>query len=114
MANDQTPEAMGKHIQDSGVESVYLMAPNYQAGKDMLAGVKRHYKGKIVGEVYTKLGQSDFQAELSALRAAKPGTTMIFQPGGISINFVKQWKQAGMDKVSKLYTVLSRWCFFQL
>ena len=62
--NDQTPEAMGKHMQDAGIKSVYLMAPNYQAGKDMLAGVKRYYKGNVVGEVYTKLGQSDFQAEL--------------------------------------------------
>jgi branched-chain amino acid transport system substrate-binding protein len=105
--NDQTPGGMGQYMQDAGIKSVYLMAPNYQAGKDMLAGMKRYYKGDIAGEVYTKLGQSDFQAELSALRAAKPETTMIFQPGGMGINFVKQWKQAGMDKVSKLYTVFS-------
>jgi len=57
---------MGKHMQDAGIKSVYLMAPNYQAGKDMLAGFKRYYKGNVAGEVYTKLGQSDFQAELSA------------------------------------------------
>ncbi len=105
--NDQTPEAMGKYIQDAGVKSVYLMAPNYQAGKDMLAGIKRYYKGDVAAEVYTKLGQSDFQAELSALRAAKPATTLIFQPGGMGVNFVKQWKQAGMDKVSKLYSVFT-------
>ena len=105
--NDQTPEAMGKYMQDAGIKSVYLMAPNYQAGKDMLSGFKRYYKGTIAGEVYTKLGQSDFQAELSALRAAAPETTMIFQPGGMGINFVKQWKQAGMDQVSKLYQVFS-------
>ena len=105
--NDQTPEAMGKYMQDSGVKSVYLIAPNYQAGKDMLVGFKRQYKGEIVGEVYTKLGQTDFQAELSALRAAAPPATMIFQPGGMGINFVKQWNQAGMDQVSKLHTVFS-------
>ncbi len=105
--NDQTPEGMGKHMQDAGIKSVYLMAPNYQAGKDMLAGFKRHYKGEIAAEVYTKLGQSDFQAELSTLRAAKPEATFIFQPGGMGINFVKQWKQAGMDSVSKLYTVFT-------
>ena len=105
--NDQTPEGMGKHLQDSGVKAVYLMAPNYQAGKDMLAGFKRHYKGDIVAEVYTKLGQSDFQAELSTLRAAKPEATFIFQPGGMGINFIKQWKQAGMDSVSNLYTVFT-------
>ena len=105
--NDQTPEAMGKHMQDAGIKSVYLIAPNYQAGKDMLAGFKRYYKGAVAAEVYTKLGQSDFQAELSALRAVAPETTMIFQPGGMGINFVKQWKQAGMDQVSKLYQVFS-------
>ena len=105
--NDQTPEAMGKYMQDAGIKSVYLMAPNYQAGKDMLSGFKRYFNGEIAGEVYTKLGQSDFQAELSALRAAAPETTMVFQPGGMGINFVKQWKQAGMDGVSKLYQVFS-------
>ncbi|MAC07277.1 MAG: ABC transporter substrate-binding protein [SAR116 cluster bacterium] len=105
--NDQTPEGMGKHLQDSGVKEVYILAPNYQAGKDMMSGFKRHYKGNIVGEVYTKLGQSDFQAELSTLRAAKPAATFIFQPGGMGINFIKQWKQAGMDSVSKLYTVFA-------
>jgi branched-chain amino acid transport system substrate-binding protein len=98
--NDQTPEAMGKHMQDAGVKSVYLMAPNYQAGKDMLSGFKRYFKGEIAGEVYTKLGQSDFQAELSSLRAVAPETTMVFQPGGMGINFVKQWKQSGLDQVS--------------
>jgi len=105
--NDQTPEAMGKHMQDAGVKSVYLMAPNYQAGKDMISGFKRQFKGEIAGEVYTKLGQSDFQAELSALRAAKPAATFIFQPGGMGINFIKQWNQAGMEQVSKLYTVFT-------
>ncbi len=105
--NDQTPEGMGKYMQDNGVSSVYLMAPNYQAGKDMLSGFKRHYTGDIVGEVYTKLGQADFQAELSALRAAKPAATFVFQPGGMGINFVKQWNQAGMNDLSKLYTVFT-------
>ncbi|MGC6453460.1 MAG: ABC transporter substrate-binding protein [Candidatus Puniceispirillaceae bacterium] len=105
--NDQTPEGMGKYMQDAGVKSVYLVAPNYQAGKDMMAGFKRHYKGEVVAEVYTKLGQSDFQAELSTLRASRPEATFVFQPGGMGINFVKQWHQAGMDQVSKLYTVFT-------
>jgi len=105
--NDQTTEAMGEYMNTVGVKSVYAMAPNYQAGKDMISGFKRFYKGEVVREVYTKLGQTDFQAELSALRAAKPPATFIFQPGGMGINFVKQWKQAGMDDVSKLYTVFS-------
>ena len=105
--NDQTPEGMGKYMQDKGVRSVYILSPNYQAGKDMVAGFKRYFDGKIIAEVYTKLGQSDFQAELSALRAARPEATFIFQPGGMGINFIKQWQQSEMDKVSDLYTSFS-------
>ncbi|MGC6485752.1 MAG: ABC transporter substrate-binding protein [Candidatus Puniceispirillales bacterium] len=105
--NDQTPEAMGKYMQEAGVKEVYTLAPNYQAGKDMIAGFKRYFKGKITAEVYTKLGQSDFQAELSAVRAANPEATFIFQPGGMGVNFIKQWNQAGMNQVSTLYSVFS-------
>ena len=105
--NDQTPAAMGKYMQETGVKSVYLIAPNYQAGKDMLSGFKSEYKGGIAGEIYTKLGQTDFQAELSALRAVKPEATMIFQPGGMGINFIKQWKQSDMDSVSDFYSVFT-------
>src|SRR5918992_2586824 len=71
--NDQTPEAMGKFLQDSGVDDLYVLAPNYQAGKDMVAGLKRYYKGNIVEEIYTKMGQLDYQAEITQLRARKPG-----------------------------------------
>lgn len=105
--NDQTSEGMGKYMQDAGIKSVYMLAPNYQAGKDMLTGFKRHFKGEIIGEVYTKLGQSDFQAELSTLRSANPEATFIFQPGGMAVNFVKQWNQSNMDSVSKLYSVFA-------
>ena len=44
--NDQSPEAMGKFMQDKGINDVYVLAPNYQAGKDMVAGLKRYYKGR--------------------------------------------------------------------
>src|SRR3954463_10874310 len=63
--NDQTPEAMGKFLADNGINDLYVMAPNYQAGKDMVAGLKRYYKGRIAEEVYTKMGQQDYQAEIS-------------------------------------------------
>jgi branched-chain amino acid transport system substrate-binding protein len=102
--NDQTHEAMGKYLQDQGVRSLYLMAPNYQAGKDGLAGVKRFYKGEIVGEVYTKINQPDYAAELAQLRAAKPEGVFVFYPGGMGINFVKQYAQAGLKEEIPLYT----------
>lgn len=105
--NDQTPEAMGKLMQDEGLDNVFLMAPNYQAGKDMIAGFKRYYKGKIAGQILTKLGQKDFQAELSQVRAAKPGAMFIFQPGGMGIAFMKQWAAYGLAKDIPLYTVFT-------
>src|SRR5437773_6833386 len=67
--NDQTPEAMGKYMQDQNLNDVYLMAPNHPAAEDMIQGFKRYFKGRIVNEVYTKLGQQDYQAEISQLRA---------------------------------------------
>src|ERR687895_491692 len=86
--NDQTPEAMGKFLQDSGVDELYVMAPNYQAGKDMVAGLKRYYKGNIVEELYTKMGQLDYQAEITQLHARKPKAVFIFYPGGMGIQFI--------------------------
>src|SRR5438477_12002861 len=103
--NDQTPEAMGKFLTDSGVNDLYVMAPNYQAGKDMVAGLKRYYKGRIVEEVYTKLGQQDYQAEISQLRAKNPKAVFAFYPGGMGIQFIKQYDQAGLRGQLPLYTV---------
>ena len=103
--NDQTPEAMGKHMTDKGITDVYVMAPNYAAGKDMITGFKRYFKGKIVDEVYTKLGQTDYQAELSQLRAKNPKAVFVFYPGGMGIQFLKQYSEAGMRGQFPLYSV---------
>ena len=75
---------MGKYMSDQGLTDVYVMAPNYAAGKDMVTGFKRYFKGKIVDEVYTKLGQADYQAEISQLRAKNPKAVFVFYPGGIA------------------------------
>lgn len=101
--NDNLDEVVGKYVSEAGHKSVYLLAPNYPAGKDHLAGFKRFYKGKIAGEVYTKLGQSDYAAELAALRAAKPEAVFFFLPGGMGINFLKQYSQAGLAKEIPVY-----------
>jgi branched-chain amino acid transport system substrate-binding protein len=103
--NDQAAEAMGQLMRDEGLKSVFLMAPNYQAGKDMLTGFKRTYKGgKIKGQILFKLGTRDFQAELSRVRAAKPAAVFIFVPGGMGIAFMKQWAASGIGKQVKLFT----------
>jgi branched-chain amino acid transport system substrate-binding protein len=83
------------------------MAPNYQAGKDMVAGLKRSYKGRIVEEIYTALGQQDYQAEISQLRSKNPKAVYAFYPGGMGIQFLKQYDQAGLRGQLPLYTVFT-------
>jgi branched-chain amino acid transport system substrate-binding protein len=102
--NDAYHEAAGQHATDKAYKSVYLIAPNYQAGKDSLAGFKRFYKGSIANEVYTQLGQLDYSAELAQARAAKPDALYIFLPGGMGINFIKQFVAAGLSKDIQLIT----------
>jgi branched-chain amino acid transport system substrate-binding protein len=102
--NDAYHEAAGKHATDKGFKSAYLIAPNYQAGKDSLEGFKRFYKGKVAAEVYVKLGQLDFAAELAEVRAARPDALYIFLPGGMGINFIKQFVASGMSKDITLIT----------
>lgn len=97
--NDQVHEVLGKHAQDKGFKKVFLMAPNYQAGKDALAGFKRHFKGDVLDEVYTPLGQLDFSAELAKIAAAKPDAFFTFMPGGMGVNLVKQYRQAGLANI---------------
>jgi len=106
--NDQTPMAMGEYLNTKGVKSLYVVGPNYAAGKDMLAGVKRTYKGKLLGEDYTKWpDQLDFSAELTKIGAAKPDGIFIFYPGAHGVQFVKQWAQSGLNKTVPLYQVFS-------
>jgi branched-chain amino acid transport system substrate-binding protein len=96
--NDAYHEAAGQYATTKGYKNAYLIAPNYQAGKDSLSGFKRFYKGKVVDEVYTKLGQLDYAAELAQIRAAKPEALYVFLPGGMGINFIKQFVAAGLSK----------------
>jgi branched-chain amino acid transport system substrate-binding protein len=105
--NDGAAEAMGKFAQDRGVKRAYLMAPNYQAGKDMLAGFKRFFKGEVIGEAYTQVNQPDYAAELAQLQAAKPDAVFVFYPGGMGVNFVKQMSQAGLLGKTPLYSVFT-------
>jgi branched-chain amino acid transport system substrate-binding protein len=94
--NDGPSEAMGKFAQQKRYAKTYLMAPNYQAGKEMLAAFKRHYEGKVVDEVYPPLNQTDFSSEIAQIQAANPDALFMFMPGGLGINLIKQMKQAGV------------------
>jgi branched-chain amino acid transport system substrate-binding protein len=94
--NDQVHEILGKVAQDRGYKRVYLLVPNYQAGRDSAAGFKLDYKGEIIEESYMPLGSLDFQPELSKIASLKPDAVFTFMPGGMGVNLVKQYRQAGL------------------
>jgi branched-chain amino acid transport system substrate-binding protein len=94
--NDQVHEILGKVAQDRGYKRIYVMVPNYQAGKDSAAGFKLDYKGEIVEESYVPLGTLDFQVELSKIASLKPDAVFTFMPGGMGVSLVKQYRQAGL------------------
>ena len=102
--NDQFHEAAGKFAQERGFKRIALIAPNYPAGKDALGGFKRQFKGQVADELYTKLGQIDYAAELAQLRATKPDSIYFFLPGAMGINFIKQFVGAGLSKDITLVT----------
>jgi branched-chain amino acid transport system substrate-binding protein len=102
--NDQVHEILGKYAQDKGYKRLFLLAPNYQAGKDSFAGFKRSYKGEVVNEIFTPLGQVDFSAELAQIASAQPDAVFAFMPGGMGVNLVKQYRQAGLASIPFLST----------
>src|SRR5437773_11411679 len=101
--NDQVHEILGKVAQDRGYKRVYVLVPNYQAGKDSAAGFKLDYKGEIVEETYMQLGTLDLQVELSKMASLKVDALFTFMPGGMRVGLVKQYRQAGLaDKIPVL------------
>ena len=106
--NDQTPAAMGLYMNQKGVKSVFLIGPNYAAGKDMLAGVKSTFKGQVLGEEYTVWpSQLDFSAELSKARNSKAESIFVFYPGAAGVQFLNQYVQAGIKRQIPLYTAFT-------
>src|SRR5215218_6820672 len=106
--NDQTPQAMGHYMNQKGVKTVFLIGPNYAAGKDMLAGVASTFKGQVVGQELTKWpDQLDFSAELSKARAARPDAIFVFYPGAAGVQFLTQYAQAGLKGQIPLYTAFT-------
>jgi branched-chain amino acid transport system substrate-binding protein len=106
--NDQTPQAVGMYMNQKNVKSVFLIGPNYAAGKDMLAGVASTFKGKVVGQELTKWpDQLDFAAELAKVKDANPDAVFVFYPGRAGVQFLTQYAQAGLKGKIPLYTAFT-------
>ncbi|HVV60805.1 MAG TPA: ABC transporter substrate-binding protein [Pseudolabrys sp.] len=106
--NDQNPHAVADYMNKKGIKSVYLIGPNYAAGKENLGGFKAEFKGKVLGEDYTTWpSQLDFSAELAKAKAAKPDAVYMFYPGAAGVQFLNQYAQAGLKGSVPLYTTFS-------
>jgi branched-chain amino acid transport system substrate-binding protein len=105
--NDGSAEAVGQYVKSKNYKRVVLLAPNYQAGKDMLTGFKRVYQGQPADELYTQVGQTDYSAEISQIQAARPDAVFVFYPGGMGVNFVKQFSQAGLLGKLPMFSVFT-------
>jgi branched-chain amino acid transport system substrate-binding protein len=94
--NDGQGESAGALAQDLGYKKAFILAPNYPSGKEMMAAFRKYFKGDVIEEKYTQLGQTDFAVEIAAIRAANPDMVHIFQPGGMGIAFIRQYNQSGL------------------
>jgi branched-chain amino acid transport system substrate-binding protein len=102
--NDQVHSVMGQAAQDAGHRRVFLMTPNYQAGRDAMAGFKSRFQGQVVDEVYVPLTHVDFSAELARIASLRPDAIFTFMPGGLGVNLVRQYRQAGLQNIPFLST----------
>jgi branched-chain amino acid transport system substrate-binding protein len=93
---DTMQGSAGQNATDLGYKKAFVLAPNYQAGKDAITGFKRYFKGEVAGEIYTRLDQTDFAAEMAQIKAANPDVVFQFQPGGLGIAFLRQYQQSGL------------------
>lgn len=93
---------LAKYAEQQGYKRVSMMAPNYATGKNFLSIFKEHFSGAIVDELYTPMSQQDFSAEILQLAASKPDAVFVFYPGGLGINFVRQYRQSGLGDTTPL------------
>lgn len=105
--NDQGAEAVGDYASREKIEKVIALAPNYQAGRDMIAGFKNAYKGDVADEMFVPLNQLDYSAEVTRIAALQPQAVFAFMPGGMGINFLKQFDQAGLTGKVKVLSVFT-------
>jgi branched-chain amino acid transport system substrate-binding protein len=100
--NEEPPAAMGQHVQERGYKYVVGLAPGYVGGRETLAGFKRTFKGRFE-EIYSRMGQVDYAAEISQIRTLKPDALFVFLPGGMGINFLKQYSASGLSRDTQLF-----------
>lgn len=105
--NDQPGIALGEHVANTVDGPVYLIAADYQAGKDEIEGFKQTFLpagGEIVDEVYTPFPDTtNFQPYLAQIQSSDAAAVFCFYAGGAAVDFVKQYDQFGLAGDIPLY-----------
>jgi branched-chain amino acid transport system substrate-binding protein len=105
--NNQNAEVSGMIANEEGFKNVVLMVPNYQAGRDNVAGYKQTFKGAVADEIFTPLGHQDFSSELAQISTAGADALFAFMPGGMGVRLVKQFDAAGLGDNIKFTSVFT-------
>ncbi|HXG02429.1 MAG TPA: ABC transporter substrate-binding protein [Candidatus Binatia bacterium] len=104
-SNWQPCQPMGGWVAKNLAKEVFQIAPNYQAGKDMMAAFRETFVpagGKVVGEDYPKFGETDYAPYLTKIRQSGAKAVFAFFSGSDAVNFVKQYDQYGLKGSIKL------------
>ena len=105
--NNQNAEVMGAYAQEAGFQNVFMIAPNYQAGRDNMEGFRMHYEGEIADEVYVPLDHQDFSAEIARIATSEADAVFAFTPGGLGVRFVRQFDDAGLSDRMQFMSVFT-------
>src|SRR6266700_398716 len=104
-SNWQPNQPMGEWVAKHVSKDVFIAAPNYQAGKDQLGAFKETFVpagGKLVGEDYPKLGETDYAPYLTKIKQSGAKAVYAFFSGTDAVNFVKQYDDFGLKQSIKL------------
>jgi branched-chain amino acid transport system substrate-binding protein len=106
--NGDVSGAIGPHVaEEVGDGSVYLIAADYAAGEEHLAGFREAFEeagGTIAGETLTPFGTtSDWQPYLAEIRSSGADAVFAFYAGAEAANFVQQFDQFGLSDEMQLY-----------
>jgi branched-chain amino acid transport system substrate-binding protein len=104
-SNWQPCQPMGGWVAKNVSKEVFQIAPNYQAGKDMMAAFRETFLpagGKVIAEDYPKLGETDYAPYLTKIRQSGAKAVFAFFSGSDAVNFVKQYDQFGLKQSVRL------------
>ena len=105
--NNQNAEVMGAYAQQAGIEKVFMIAPNYQAGRDNMEGFRKHYEGEIANEIYVPLSHQDFSPQIARMATSDADAVFAFMPGGLGVRFVGQFRSAGLAEEMEFMSVFT-------